>query len=225
MKYIINAKPFAYKLPDQAPALIIIDMQRDFVEEGGFGSSLGNDVTPLQQIIPPLEKVLHTFRRLGLPVIHTREAHKPDLSDCPPAKRLRGDCTIRIGDEGAMGRLLIDGEPGNNIISQLAPIADEYDIAKPGKGAFYATRLSEILELEKITHLIFAGVTTEVCVQTTMREANDRGYECLLLEDCTSSYFPEFKQATIDMIIAQSAIVGWVADSSQVIEVLEKAYG
>jgi len=221
----IDAKPFPYTLPERPPALVIIDMQRDFVEEGGFGSSLGNDVTPLQKIIPPLEKVLHTFRRLGLPVIHTREAHASDLSDCPPAKRLRGDCKIKIGDEGPMGRLLIDGEPGNNIVSQLSPIEGEYDIAKPGKGAFYATPLGEILQREKISHLIFAGVTTEVCVQTTMREANDRGYECLLLEDCTDSYFPEFKQSTIDMIIAQGAIVGWVADSSQVIEALELAYG
>jgi len=225
MTNTINAKPFAYPLPERAPALIIIDMQRDFVEEGGFGSSLGNDVTPLQKIIPPLVKVLHTFRQLGLPVIHTREAHKADLTDCPPAKRLRGDCKIRIGDEGPMGRLLIDGEPGNNIVSQLVPIEGEYDIAKPGKGAFYATSLSEILQKEKISHLIFAGVTTEVCVQSTMREANDRGYECLLLEDCTDSYFAEFKQAAIDMIIAQGAIVGWVANSAEVIKSLEEAYG
>lgn len=221
----IDARPFAYQLPDNPPALIIIDMQRDFVEEGGFGSSLGNDVTPLQKIIPPLEKVLQCFRRLGLPVIHTREAHKADLSDCPSSKRLRGDCKIKIGDQGPMGRLLIDGEPGNNIVNQLSPVEGEHDIAKPGKGAFYATNLTEILQREKITHLIFAGVTTEVCVQTTMREANDRGYECLLLEDCTESYFPEFKQATIDMIVAQGGIVGWTTDSATLITALEQAYG
>jgi len=221
----IDARPFAYTLPASPPALIIIDMQRDFVEQGGFGSSLGNDVTPLQNIVPAIATVLHTFRKLGLPVIHTREAHKADLSDCPPAKRLRGDCKIRIGDTGPMGRMLIDGEPGNNIVDALAPIAGEYDLAKPGKGAFYATPLGAILQELGTTHLIFAGVTTEVCVQTTMREANDRGYECLLVEDCTDSYFPEFKQSTLDMITAQGAIVGWVADSAQVIHALEAAYG
>ena len=225
MTFSIEANPFKYKLSSNPPALIIIDMQKDFVEEGGFGSSLGNDVTPLQKIIPPLEKLLQTFRRLGLPVIHTREAHKPDLSDCPPAKRLRGDCKIKIGDSGPMGRLLIDGEPGNNIVDALKPIEGEYDIAKPGKGAFYNTPLSKILTKHDITHLIFAGVTTEVCVQTTMREANDRGYECLLVEDCTDSYFKEFKQATIDMIVAQGGIVGWIADSEKVIKALESAYG
>lgn len=221
----IKAKPFPYVLPERPPALVIIDMQRDFVEEGGFGSSLGNDVRPLQKIIPTIERLLHTFRKLGLPVIHTREAHQPDLSDCPPAKRLRGDCKIKIGDEGPMGRLLIDGEPGNNIVETLIPIEGEYDIAKPGKGAFYATPLSDILQQQQISHLIFTGVTTEVCVQTTMREANDRGYECLLVEDGTESYFPEFKQATIDMIVAQGAIVGWVASSEHVISALEAAYG
>lgn len=225
MTISIDANPFAYELPSSPPALIIIDMQKDFVEEGGFGSSLGNDVTPLQKIIPPLEKLLKTFRKLGLPVIHTREAHQPDLSDCPPAKRLRGDCKIKIGDSGPMGRLLIDGEPGNNIVDALKPIEGEYDIAKPGKGAFYNTPLSEILEQQGITHLIIAGVTTEVCVQTTMREANDRGYDCLLVEDCTDSYFEQFKQATIDMIVAQGAIVGWVADSEKVIQAMESAYG
>jgi len=225
MAISIEANPLSYELPSNAPALIIIDMQKDFVEEGGFGSSLGNDVTPLQKIIPSLEKLLHTFRALGLPVIHTREAHKPDLSDCPPAKRLRGDCKIKIGDAGPMGRLLIDGEAGNNIVEALKPIDGEYDIAKPGKGAFYNTPLTEILEQQGITHLIVAGVTTEVCVQTTMREANDRGYECLLVEDCTESYFKEFKQATIDMIVAQGGIVGWVSDSEKVIQALELAYG
>lgn len=225
MTVFIDAKPFSYVLPVNPPALVIIDMQRDFVEEGGFGSSLGNDVTRLQKIIPEVENLLQTFRKLGLPVIHTREAHKPDLSDCPPAKRQRGDCKIKIGDTGPMGRLLIDGEPGNNIVKSLAPSSDEYDIAKPGKGAFYSTPLHDILRKLNITHLIFAGVTTEVCVQTSMREANDRGFECLLVEDCTESYFPEFKRTTIEMIIAQGAIVGWVANNRDVIQALESAYG
>lgn len=225
MAISIDAKPFPYVLPETPPVLIIIDMQRDFVEQGGFGSALGNDVVPLQKIIPAIAKLLLTFRKLGLTVIHTREAHKPDLSDCPPAKRLRGDCKIKIGDTGPMGRLLIEGEPGNNIVKALMPIDGEYNLAKPGKGAFYATPLSEILQRHQVSHLIFTGVTTEVCVQTTMREANDRGYECLLVEDATESYFPQFKQSTIDMITAQSAIVGWVANSEQVIAALEQAYG
>ena len=221
----IDAKPYPYVLPNQPPALIIIDMQRDFIEEGGFGSALGNDVTLLQKIVPTVANVLETARRLGMVIIHTREAHKPNLSDCPPAKRLRGNCQIKIGDEGPMGRLLVDGEPGNEILPALKPKPGEYDLAKPGKGAFYATPLQDILQEHQITHLLFAGVTTEVCVQTTMREANDRGYECLLIEDATESYFPEFKQATLDMITAQGGIVGWTAPSAAVIQALETTYG
>lgn len=221
----INAKPYPYPLPARSPALIIIDMQRDFIEAGGFGSALGNDVTLLQKIVPTVAKVLETARRLGLVIVHTREAHKPNLSDCPPAKRLRGNCQIKIGDKGPMGRLLIDGEPGNAILPALKPQPGEYDLAKPGKGAFYATPLQDILQQHHITHLLFAGVTTEVCVQTTMREANDRGYECLLIEDATESYFPQFKQATLDMITAQGGIVGWTAPSDMVIQALETTYG
>lgn len=220
----IEAKPFAYDLPSVKPALIIIDMQRDFVEPGGFGSSLGNDVTPLLNIIPTVKRLLEGCRALGLPIVHTREAHKPDLSDCPPAKRLRGDCRIRIGDAGPMGRLLIDGEPGASIVPELTPLPGEFDIAKPGKGAFYNTPLLEILQQHKVTHLLFAGVTTEVCVQTTLREANDRGYECLLVSDATESYFPEFKQAALDMITAQGAIVGWTANTDTVLKGLREAY-
>jgi len=171
----IKAKPYDYPLPPNAPALIIIDMQRDFVEPGGFGSALGNDVTPLTNIVPTVGKLLEVFRRLKLPVIHTREAHRADLSDCPASKRLRGKSTLRIGDVGPMGRLLIDGQPGNDIVAALKPRVGEYDIAKPGKGAFYATPLQNLLQKRGITHLFITGVTTEVCVQTTMREANDRG--------------------------------------------------
>lgn len=221
----IKAKPYDFPLAPRPPALIIIDMQRDFVEPGGFGSALGNDVTPLMNIVPTIGKLLEVFRRLELPVIHTREAHRPDLSDCPPAKRLRGKSSLRIGDAGPMGRLLIDGEPGNDIVAALKPQAGEYDIAKPGKGAFYATPLQELLQRLGVTHLLIAGVTTEVCVQTTMREANDRGYECLLIEDATESYFPEFKRATLDMITAQGGIVGWTATARDVITALDQTYG
>jgi len=221
----IDAKPYAYPLGNKPPALIIIDMQKDFIEQGGFGSVLGNDVAPLKAIIPAVKQVLETFRRLQLPVIHTREAHAVDLSDCPPSKRLRGTSTLRIGDAGPMGRILVDGEPGNRIVDDLLPLHGEYEITKPGKGAFYASPLQRILTELEVSHVLFAGVTTEVCVQTSMREANDRGYECLLIEDATESYFPDFKQATLDMITAQGAIVGWTATSDRVMEGLQEAYG
>jgi nicotinamidase-related amidase len=205
----IDALPFAFTFEPAKTALVIIDMQRDFVEAGGFGASLGNDVTRLTAIIPAVAELLAVCRKAGIIVIHTREGHKPDLSDCPPAKRLRGAPSLRIGDPGPMGRVLITGEPGNDIVPQLAPKPGELVIDKPGKGAFYATPLEQVLRARGITHLVFAGVTTEVCVQTTMREANDRGYDCLLVEEATESYFPEFKSATLEMLRAQGAIVGW----------------
>jgi nicotinamidase-related amidase len=210
-RIVADAKPFPFRFDPAATALIVIDMQRDFVEPGGFGETLGNDVARLAAIVPTVRGLLDWCRANGVRVIHTREGHRPDLADCPPAKRLRGNPKLRIGDASAMGRILIDGEVGNDIVSQLAPIPGETVIVKPGKGAFYATALGDILRLQGITHLLFAGVTTEVCVQTTMREANDRGYDCLLIEDATESYFPEFKRATLEMIRAQGAIVGWTA--------------
>ena len=156
-------------------------------------------------------KVIVDSRSLGMLVVHTKECHRPDLSDCPPAKRRRGRPSLRIGDPGTMGRILIDGEAGADFVPELAPQPGDVVIAKPGKGAFYATPLSDALAARRITHLIFGGVTTEVCVQTTMREANDRGYECLLVEEATGSYFPEFKAQAIAMIRAQGGIVGWTA--------------
>ena len=211
MKVVADAQPFPYRFEPVSTALIVIDMQRDFVETGGFGESLGNDVSRLAAIVPTVRALLDWCRASGVHVIHTREGHRPDLSDCPPAKRERGNPALRIGDESPMGRILIDGEPGNDILAELAPAPGETVIVKPGKGAFYATALGDILRLQGITHLLLAGVTTEVCVQTTMREANDRGYDCLLVEDATESYFPEFKRATLDMIRAQGGIVGWTA--------------
>ena len=200
-------------------------MQRDFIEHGGFGETLGNDVDRLRPIIPNVAAAIAACRRHGVPVIHTREGHAADLSDCPPAKRLRGKPGLRIGDKGAMGRILILGQPGNDIIPELAPTPGETVIDKPGKGAFYATLLDDILKKLGVTHLAFAGVTTEVCVQTTMREANDRGYDCVLLEDCTESYFPQFKAATLDMVRAQGGIVGWTATSKSFIDGLERSDG
>jgi nicotinamidase-related amidase len=217
----VSARPYVYSFEPATTALIVIDMQRDFIEPGGFGATLGNNVGLLEAIVPTVAELIGLCRRHGIRVIHTREAHRADLSDCPPAKRARGNPQLRIGDRGNMGRILIDGEPGNDIVPALAPLDGETVIVKPGKGAFYATALGEILRLQGITHLLFAGVTTEVCVQTTMREANDRGYDCLLVEDATESYFPEFKRAAIEMMIAQGGIVGWVASCSQLAAALQ----
>jgi len=207
----ISARPYAYSFEPATTALIVIDMQRDFIERGGFGEALGNDVSRLAAIVPTVRDLLAWARAHGIRVVHTREGHRPDLADCPPAKRLRGRPSLRIGDDGPMGRILVDGQPGNDIVPVLAPRAGETVIVKPGKGAFYATKLDVFLRSQRITHLILAGVTTEVCVQTTMREANDRGYDCLLVEDATESYFAEFKQATLAMVHAQGGIVGWTA--------------
>ena len=217
----VPAQPYPYPLDPAHTALVVIDMQRDFIEKGGFGDSLGNDVSRLEAIIPTTAALIALFRNKGWTVIHTREAHLSDLSDCPPAKIRRGNPSLKIGEEGAMGRLLVRGEPGNQIVDALAPIDGEIVIDKPGKGMFWATGLHERLTALGITHLVFAGVTTEVCVQTSMREANDRGYECLLIEDATESYFPQFKAATISMIAAQGGIVGWVTPLSA----LESAVG
>jgi nicotinamidase-related amidase len=215
---VITAQPYDYPLPTQSGlALLIIDMQRDFLEPGGFGSVLGNDVTPLQAIVPTVVRLQRAFRQLGLPIFQTVEGHRPDLADCPPSKYQRGQASLRIGDPGPMGRILVLGEPGNAIIPALEPQPGETVIPKPGKGAFYNTNLEFLLKTQNISHLIVAGVTTEVCVQTTLREANDRGYECLLVEDATASYFPEFKQATLAMVRAQGGIVGWTAKADQVL--------
>jgi nicotinamidase-related amidase len=217
----LPAIPYPYPLPDDGSvALVVIDMQRDFLEPGGFGAALGNDVALLQKIVPTLAALLGAFRDAGLPIIHTKEGHHADLSDCPPAKRLRGKPGLRIGDKGPMGRILILGEPGNDFIADLYPRPGELVLPKPGKGAFYGTDLDAVLRARKIQHLVITGVTTEVCVQTTMREANDRGYDCLLVEDATESYFPEFKAATLAMVAAQGGIVGWTAPAAVVIDAL-----
>ncbi|WP_437719281.1 isochorismatase family cysteine hydrolase [Sorangium sp. So ce448] len=217
----IAARPYPFRVADRdAVALLVIDMQRDFLEPGGFGAALGNDVKRLQRIVPTVRRVLDAFRDHGLPIIHTKEGHRLDLSDCPPAKRGRGAPGMRIGDVGPMGRILVLGEPGNDFVPELAPAPGELVVPKPGKGAFYRTGLDARLAALGVSHLLIAGVTTEVCVQTTMREANDRGYECLLIEDATESYFPEFKAATLEMVRAQGAIIGWTAPAAAVLEAL-----
>jgi nicotinamidase-related amidase len=216
----VPADPGPFRFEPAHTALVIIDMQRDFVEPGGFGETLGNDVSLLRTVIPPLQQVLAASRTAGITVIHTREGHRPDLADCPPAKLHRGNPALRIGDTGPKGRILIRGEYGHDIIDELAPRAGEVVIDKPGKGSFYATGLHELLVAVGITNLVVTGVTTEVCVHTTVREANDRGYECLVLSDCVGSYFPEFQQAGLAMIAAQGGIFGWVAPSAAYLDVL-----
>jgi nicotinamidase-related amidase len=212
----IAADPYAFPFSPAHAALLIIDMQRDFLEPGGFGDALGNDVSLLRGTIEPTRKLLEAAREAGLLVIHTREGHRPDLSDLPPAKKRRGNFAVTIGDQGPMGRILVHGEPGHDIIPELAPIPGEPVIDKPGKGAFHATDLGAILFNKGITQLIVCGVTTEVCVNTTVREANDIGLECLVLRDCTASYFPEFHEQALRMIQAQGGIFGWVGSSADV---------
>ena len=221
----IDAKPYAFEFKPESTALVIIDMQRDFVLPGGFGHSLGNDVSPLGLIVPKIQALLTLWRNLGACVVHTRESHLPDLSDCPPSKLKRGNPSLRIGEMGAMGRLLVRGEYGCDIIDELRPAPSEMVIDKPGKGAFFQTSLMEKLTHRGITHLIFTGVTTEVCVQTSMREANDRGFESLLVEDATESYFPHFKAATLEMIVAQAGIVGWSATTQAIIDGMKGQQG
>ncbi len=203
-------------------ALLIIDMQRDFLEPGGFGEMLGNDVSQLRRTIEPNKALLAAWRAAGGLVIHTREGHRPDLADLPPAKKIRGRSATCIGDPGPMGRILVRGEPGHDIIPELYPAAGEPVIDKPGKGAFFATDLHAILQNRGIQQLVVTGVTTEVCVNTTVREANDRGYDCLVVADCCGSYFPEFHEMGLRMIAAQGGIFGWVAPSAAIIEALDE---
>jgi nicotinamidase-related amidase len=212
----MQADPFPFEFDPATTALVLIDFQRDFVEPNGFGEALGNDVSKVRGAIEPAKRVLEAARAAGMMVIHTREGHRPDLTDCPPAKLTRGGTTF-IGTDGPMGRILVQGSVGHDIIPELYPIEGEPIIDKPGKGAFYATDLHLILQNRGITSLILTGVTTEVCVQTSAREANDRGYELVVLEDCVASYFPEFQKSALDMIKAQGAIVGWVSNSDAAI--------
>jgi nicotinamidase-related amidase len=216
----VAAQPASIDLDWAKTALLIIDMQRDFMERGGFGETLGNDVSQLAGAVQPIATVLGAARASGMLVVHTREGHLPDLSDAPPAKLERGTPSLRIGDPGPMGRILIRGEAGHDIIPALYPLDSEVVIDKPGKGAFYATELGDVLEKYGIENLLVCGVTTEVCVNTTVREANDRGYRCVVLADGCASYFPEFHEMGLKMIKAQGGIFGWVSDSAAVLEAM-----
>jgi biuret amidohydrolase len=218
----VEARPFAFTFEASSTALVVIDMQRDFLEPGGFGELLGNDVSLLRATIEPISNVLAAARHSHMLVIHTREGHRPDLTDCPPAKLTRGGTTF-IGSDGPMGRILVRGEHGHEIIDELAPMQGEPVIDKPGKGAFYCTDLELILRERGIRSLVVCGVTTEVCVHTTVREANDRGFECLVLEDCVGSYFPEFQRVGIAMFEAQGAIFAWVSQSVAFLTTLTQA--
>ncbi len=220
IKNLLAAEPAPIELAWPKTALVIIDMQRDFLEPGGFGETLGNDVSQLTRAVKPCGDVLKAFRAAGLLVVHTREGHLPDLSDAPPAKIERGAPSLRIGDPGPMGRILIRGEAGHDIVPPLYPVKGEIVIDKPGKGAFYATELGDVLKTHGIENLLVCGVTTEVCVNTTVREANDRGYRCVVLADCCASYFPEFHEMGLRMIKAQGGIFGWVSSSSEVLAAL-----
>jgi nicotinamidase-related amidase len=217
---MLAAEPQPIALDWAATALVIIDMQRDFLEPGGFGETLGNDVSLLARAVAPCAEVLAAARAAEILVVHTREGHLPDLSDAPPAKIERGSPSKRIGDPGPMGRILIRGEAGHDIIAALYPLDDEIVIDKPGKGAFYATELDDILQDYRIANLLVCGVTTEVCVNTTVREANDRGYRCVVLADCCASYFPEFHEMGLNMIKAQGGIFGWVSSSAALLEAI-----
>jgi nicotinamidase-related amidase len=216
----VAAEPAPIDLDWAATALLIIDMQRDFMEPGGFGEALGNDVSQLARAVKPIAAVLDAARNSGMLVVHTREGHLPDLSDAPAAKIERGAPSLRIGDPGPMGRILVRGEAGHDIIPELYPLGSEIVIDKPGKGAFYATELGEVLQNHGIENLLVCGVTTEVCVNTTVREANDRGYRCVVLADGCASYFPEFHEMGLKMIKAQGGIFGWVSDSAAVLKAM-----
>jgi biuret amidohydrolase len=220
-KRIVEAEPEPIAISLDRTAVIIIDMQRDFLEPGGFGETLGNDVSLLSAAIGPCKRLLEGARRKRMLIIHTREGHRPDLSDAPRAKVERGAPSLRIGAPGPMGRILIRGEPGHDIVKELYPAEGEPVVDKPGKGAFYATDLHSILQNRGIEALIVCGVTTEVCVHTTVREANDRGYRCIVPGDCCGSYFPEFHEMGLKMIKAQRGIFGWVTTSARVLSALD----
>jgi nicotinamidase-related amidase len=221
----VEAEPYGFEFEPATTALLMIDFQRDFVYPGGFGEALGNDTSPLLKALPPAARVLRACRDAGIFVIHTREGHRSDLSDLPPSKKVRGRGKITIGDVGPMGRILVRGERGHDIVEEVYPVDGEPVVDKPGKGAFYATDLDAILKMKGIKQLVVCGVTTEVCVHTSVREANDRGYDALVLSDAVGSYFPEFQRVALEMIKAQGGIFGWVGDSERFLRALASVTG
>jgi biuret amidohydrolase len=217
---VIEAEPFAVEVSLAETAVIVIDMQKDFLCRGGYGELLGNDPDRLRAAIGPIQKLLGAARALGLPVIHTREGHLPDLSDCPPTKLTRWPAGRRIGDPGPMGRILIQGEAGHAIVEEVAPLENEVVLDKPGKNAFYKTGLDALLRKRGIKNLLVAGVTTDVCCSTTIHGANDRGFNAIALSDGMASYSPDRHSAALDIIKAQGGIFGWVTDSGRALRAL-----
>lgn len=221
---VVTAQPYPWPFDGEVSldkvALIVIDMQRDFCAPGGYIHAQGIDIAPARAVIEPLRRVLSTARQAGeMLIIHTREGHRPELVDLPPNKQWRSKRVCNgIGEPGPLGKILVRGEPGWEIIPELAPAPGEIVIDKPGKGAFYATDLEHVLRTRGITHLILTGLTTDVCVHTTLREANDRGLECLLLTDCTMATQREHYAAAITMTTMQGGIFGAATSSTQLVE-------
>ena len=214
----IPARPYPLPLRLEKTALMVIDMQNDFCTTGGWGDHKGFDVSQTQKAIPPLKVLLAALRQTSVTIIHTREGHRPDLSDCPPHKLARSrHQQAELGSEGSMGRLLTRGSKSHDFVAELPPLSTEIVLDKPGKGAFVATDLELILRQREIKQLLFTGVTTECCVHTTLRTANDLGYECLLLEDCCASFLPEFHQVSVKMV---EKIFGWVTLSTSLLEAI-----
>ncbi len=224
----IDSKPYKWPyngdLRADNTALIIIDMQTDFCGEGGYVDKMGYDLSLTKRAIKPIKELLECARKIdGFTIIHTREGHRSDLSDLPKNKRWRsGQINAEIGSQGPKGRILVRGEEGWDIIPELYPVKGEIIIDKPGKGSFYATDLELILKTKGIENLIITGITTDVCVSTTMREANDRGFECVVLEDCTGATNFDNHLAALNMVKMQGGVFGAVSDSTKVIEVLKK---
>jgi nicotinamidase-related amidase len=220
---MLEMEPFSAPIDFSKTCLLIIDMQRDFLEPIGFGAGLGNDVSKLQRAIEPIQKVLKAARDTNMLIIHTREGHRESLADLHAHKLQRPGATKKvIGENGPNGRCMVRGEPGHDIIPELYPIKGEPVIDKPGKGSFYATDLECILAAQNIRNILVAGVTTEVCVHTTIREANDRGFHCVALSDCCASYNDEFHKVALQMITAQGGIFGSVTDSATIVATLSK---